>query len=110
MRTGILIALGALLLAAQDSAKPTEKKVQVAAAPVKAKAFYAAKTLATKKEGETVVELGTVRAWSRIRWGDDAVAYIPTSAITESKLFISSKKAGSGQGDRAEGTIAARGF
>ena len=108
MRAIVVALLACALLAAQDSPKPM--KVQVAAAPIKEQPRFTAKTLEIKKEGATVMRLGKVRAWSKIRWGESGVAYIPSSAVTAPKFFIPSSKAGSGEGDKAEATIAARGF
>jgi hypothetical protein len=104
-----LAIAAAFTLLLQDSAKQ-ELKVNVAEAPVKAEAKIPAKTLGIKKEGETVQKIGTERAWTKIALSETEVGYIPTSAVVETKFFIPSSTAGSGQGDRTEGTIAARGF
>lgn len=108
MRTGLFLAALLCVAAFQDS-PPQEMKVNVAAAPVKAEPKIPAKTLAVVKEGDSVTTIGKDGAWNRIRW-QEGVAYVPASAVSLPTHFIPSAKAGSGEGDKAEGTIAARGF
>lgn len=84
--------------------------VQVREAPIKEKPRIPAKTIRIAREAESFKSVGTEKAWTALDLGDGLTAYIPTSAVVEREFFIPSATAGTGQGDRTETTIAARGY
>ncbi|OGG55530.1 MAG: hypothetical protein A3F84_19920 [Candidatus Handelsmanbacteria bacterium RIFCSPLOWO2_12_FULL_64_10] len=99
-----------MLIAAVLAACLQDVTVQVREAPIKEKPRIPAKTIRIAREAESFKSIGTEKAWTALDLGDGLTAYITTSAVVEREFFIPSATAGTGQGDRTETTIAARGY
>lgn len=106
---GMALAATALMGAAEASADQIYIKVRQTA--VRASAQHFARSVQSVRYGDALEELGEEGAWIKVKTKGGATGYVHSSALSSSKIVLTSSQGGGGAGPSASDVVlAGKGF